>query len=178
MSIAEFNDVGQFERFFNQYHARLVLFAARFTDDIEAARDIVQEVFLKTWENRDQIVINTSLHSYLFSAVRNRCANLARQKSISGRYISETEQALKQMEADYYQSVDEQNANLYRNETGEKIRDIINELPVKCREIFEMSRFQDLKSKDIAEKLHISVRTVETQIYRALKYLKEKLYKS
>ncbi|HEX2396285.1 MAG TPA: RNA polymerase sigma-70 factor [Bacteroidales bacterium] len=177
MSIAEFTDTGQFEHFFNQYYARLVLFAARFTDDTEIARDIVQEVFLKTWENRESITINTSLKSYLFVAVRNRCANYIKQKTISDKFISETEAELKQMEVDYYGSAELQNSILYEQDTSEAIRQTIRELPEKCREIFELSRFDGLKSKEIAGKLQISVRTVETQIYRALRQLKEKLYK-
>lgn len=175
MSIPEFNDAGQFERFFNQYHARMVLYAVKFTDDVETARDIVQEVFLKTWENRENINISSSLQSYLFVAVRNRCANFLKQKSISGKYTSETEAELKQIEADYYASAEEQNLLLYEQETSKKIQQSVRDLPDKCRRIFEMSRYDGLKSSEIAGKLNISVRTVETQIYRALKELKEKL---
>jgi RNA polymerase sigma-70 factor (ECF subfamily) len=175
MSIPEFNDTGQFELFFNRYHTRMVLFAAKFTDDTEIARDIVQEVFLRTWENRNVITINSSLASYLFVAIRNRCANYIRQKAVSGKYASEAEAELKQIEAEYYSSEEEQNLILYEQETSTIIHRTISELPEKCREIFELSRYKGLKSSEIASQLNISVRTVETQIYRALKQLKEKL---
>ena len=177
MSIPEFDDTARFERFFNQYHARMVLFASKFTDDTETARDIVQEVLMRTWENRHSITISSSLLSYLFVAIRNRCANYIKQKSVAGKFLSETAMELKMMEVDYYTSEDELNSFINEQETKETIRETINNLPGKCREIFELSRYDGLKSSAIAGKLNISVRTVETQIYRALKQLKEKLKK-
>jgi len=175
MSISEFNDAEQFEHFFNRYHSRMVLFAVKFTDDTETARDIVQEVFLKTWENRETITIGSSLQSYLFVAIRNRCANFIRQKAVAGKYTSAAVAELKQIEADYYGSVEEQNLILYEQDTSDQIHRTISDLPEKCREIFKLSRFEGLKSSEIAGKLNISVRTVETQIYRALKHLRAKL---
>jgi len=177
MSIPEFTDTGQFEAFFNYHYPRMVLFASKFTDDTEAARDIVQEVFLKTWENREKITISSSLQSYLFVAIRNRCANYIRQKSLSGRFASETEAELRQMEADYFASAGDQNSIIDEQDTSDSIQRIVSLLPGKCREIFELSRYKGMKSNDIADVLNISVRTVETQIYRALKQLKEKLHK-
>lgn len=175
MSIPEFADESLFDRFFTCHHSRMVLYAEKFTEDTETARDIVQEVFLKTWENRDKISINSSLLSYLYVAIRNRCASFIRQKALSEKFTSQVESEMNQLEIDFYSSEEEQHLLIYEKETGETIRKTISELPEKCREIFELSRYQGMKSSEIAQKLNISVRTVETQIYRALKYLKERL---
>jgi RNA polymerase sigma-70 factor (ECF subfamily) len=167
----------EFENFFRKQHPLLVLYASKILNDLEIARDIVQEVFLRTWENRDKIDINTTPETYLFRAVRNQCLNYLKHKSVEQKYTDATEKELKQIESDFYTNVDEDILKLYTQETSEIIKKTVDSLPEKCRKIFEMSRYKGLKNSEIASQLNISLRTVETQIYRALKELKKKLKK-
>jgi RNA polymerase sigma-70 factor (ECF subfamily) len=175
MNSTDWNNPVSFELFFREHHKQMVFYAAKFVDDYETARDIVQEVFLKTWENREKVQISTSLTTYLFAAIRNQCINYVRHQSVNMKFTNETQLQLKELEISYYTSVEEQHLNLFEQETREKIQRTISTLPEKCRQIFSMSRFEGIRSNDIAKKLNISVRTVETQIYRALKEIKKKL---
>jgi RNA polymerase sigma-70 factor (ECF subfamily) len=177
MNIPELNSTATFERFFREHHGQMVSYAGKFVDDSETAKDIVQEVFLKTWENRKKIEINTSLKTYLFAAIRNRCINFFRHKGIQQQFEDETQAGFRELELNYFASEEEQHMLIYEKETSDKIQETIRSLPEKCRRIFELSRFGGLKSPEIAKQLDISVRTVETQIYRALKELKDKLIK-
>lgn len=169
------HDPSYYEHFFRQHYLPFVLFARRFIHDTETARDIVQDVFLKTWENRSKIELKTSLSSYLLTAIRNQCANHFKHKAVQQQYNSQAEMALKELELQYYANVEEQNLMLYEQDALEQLQETLKDLPDKCREIFELSRFKGLKSAEIANLLSISVRTVETQIYRALKKIKKSI---
>lgn len=169
------NTPEEFERFYRGQHIPMVLYASKIVYDIDIAKDIVQEVFLKTWENREKIEINTSPETYLFRAVRNQCINFIRHKYIHQKFANTVEKELRDIESDYYAKADESILKIFSQETGEILKATVSNLPDKCREIFEMSRYNGLKNSEIAQRLNISLRTVETQIYRALKELKSKL---
>ncbi|NJK95764.1 MAG: RNA polymerase sigma-70 factor [Bacteroidales bacterium] len=169
------NDLEAFEHFFKTNQPQMVAFAHKFLDDWETSRDIVQEIFLNLWENKNNLTINISLRAYLFTAVKNQCANYIKHKSIEQKYSDKTMIEFSKMESDYYMNTDEPFHKLYEKELNNKIKQSINSLPEQCRHTFELSRYNGLKSHEIAKKLEVSVRTVETQIYRALKTLKESL---
>lgn len=150
------------------YFGHLCSFAKKYVHDIDESKDIVHHVFIGLWQKRDEVDTQTSLKSYLFTAVHNRCLNHIRDnKKMTPFDAPQHESEM----GEYLQSHD----HLESEEMEGRINKALDELPEKCREIFMMNRFENLKYREIAEKLNISVKTVETQMSRALKTLREKL---
>jgi len=156
---------GVFELVFNYYYSGLVVYADQIIKNTVISEDIVQSVFMKLWETRETIEIR-SFRSYFMQCVKNRCIDHFRSQQVKNRFDNRISDAdLLVMEEDLWT----------KNELSELIEQAIEELPPRCREIFWMSRYENLKIAEIAEKLDISKRTVETQISKALKTLRFKL---
>ena len=155
-----------FERLFKDFFPPLMAFARKILGDEDDARDVVHQVFINLWEKRKELDLSTSLKSYLFTSVHNRSLNVIRDR-------------LKFSSAEVPEVAGEWDvsAQLESMELEEKIREAIDSLPEKCREIFELSRFEGLKYGEIATQLNISIKTVENQISKALKILREQLGK-
>ena len=157
-------DKYSFEELFREYFPPLMLFARKILVDEDDAREVVHNVFINLWEKREEIDLSVSLKSYLFTSVHNRSLNVIRdRKKFSSEEVPE-------MAGEWDVST-----QIESMELEEKIRETIDALPEKCREIFEMNRFDGLKYSEIATKLGISVKTVENQMSKALKILREKL---
>ncbi len=161
-----------FEKLFRFYYAPLCHFSRKYITDPDECEEIVQGFFLKIWEKRSALDITVSVKNYLFSSVRNRCLNYIKHQKIRQGYKTEVlSKNDSQLNPDnYLLEVDLQN----------KIREGIDSLPPRRREIFMLSREEGLKYREIADKLGISIKTVETQMGQAMKDLREKLstYKS
>jgi len=115
---------------------------------------------------------DASGRSYLFLCVRNRCLNLLKQEQVKEQYLQNTQIDNRLLGLDYYDSAEKQ---FIDDENLHQIYRQIDLLPDKCREIFKLAYYEDKKSKEIAELLHLSIRTVEHQLYLGLKILREKL---
>lgn len=167
-------DKETFEYLFQDNYKNLVLYAKKFVMDTEIARDLVQDIFIYLWEKRQKLTINKSLSSYLFRAVRNACINHLKRESTKDNYVKNF---LSNLNDGFYKTSANEDAYelVVHKDLSGKIGDIIETLPEQCRNIFKMSRYRGMKNKEIAEIYSISPRTVETQIYRALKVLKENL---
>jgi len=159
---------------FQENYKSMVLYAKKFVMDTEIARDLVQDVFVYLWEKRQQLGIDRSLDSYLFRAVHNSCINYLKRESNKANYLK---QFLLNLNGASYATTPSEDVHemAVHNDLLARIDMIIESLPEQCRNIFRMSRNRGLKNKEIAEIYAISPRTVETQIYRALKVLREKL---
>ena len=160
-------DAGSFEKLFNHYCQSLINFSRRYVWDKQIAENIVQDIFVRVWTNRSNLDPSKSIKSYLFTSVKNESLKHLRHLDVEQRSVEKIAQ-----------STIEENSpdrNLDRSELEENIKHAISELPEKCREIFSMSRFDNLKYAEIAEILDISVKTVETQMGRALKKLRDRL---
>jgi len=155
-----------FEQLFRQYFPPLMAFAKKILTDEDDAREVVHRVFINLWEKRDEIDATTSLRSYLFTSVHNRSLNMVRDRK---KFSSEEM-------PDVAGEVDV-GAQIEAMELEEKIREAITALPEKCRQVFELNRFEGLKYSEIAAQLNISIKTVENQMSRALRILREKLLK-
>jgi RNA polymerase sigma-70 factor (ECF subfamily) len=156
-----------FEFFFNYYYPGLCVYAQKMISlQEEEARDIVQDVFVKFWNNRKELDIQISIRSYLFAAVKNKCLDLLRKKNrpVKSQKIS--------IEND---SSDESFETYVFAELETLFNNSLNKLPERCREIFELSRLHGLKNREIAEKLNLSEKTVENQITKALHILRVEL---
>ncbi len=159
-----------FEQIFFEYHRGMTAYAMKFVEDLETARDLVQDVFFYIWEKRDSINIDRSLKSYLFRAVHNACINHLKKEEYKSNYNRELILWF------FKKFPEDHTVNAYQlllaKDIGHEIDTIIEGLSEQCRNIFNLSRYSGLKNREIAEKYSISTRTVETQIYRALKALK------
>ncbi len=161
-------DKHTFESLFRAEFPGLVRFAITYVKDYEAAREVVQEAFLSLWEKRAEIDMEKSVKTYLSTSVRNRSLNYLRDNK-------KFDSGLLGVEGVYPERADEQSDMLEASELKEKIDAAINELPEKCREVFLLNRHEHLKYQEIADRLGISVKTVETQMSKALKHLRERL---
>ncbi|MCT4604131.1 MAG: RNA polymerase sigma-70 factor [Marinifilum sp.] len=158
-------DKKAFSVLFETYHAPLFRFAESYVCCPGLAEDIVQEVFIKLWENTD-IRISGSLRSYLFLMVRNRCVDYLRSIKL--------EDKKKQQLMDAQIISDSVDLELDKG-VSQRIKQAIQELPDQCRKVYELSVYSGLKHVEIAEELEISVNTVKAQVFRAKNKLRETL---
>ena len=165
------SDMGAFREIYRKYAPLMQAFASKFTDQA-TAEDLVQDVFMQIWVGRETSPVSESLQAYLFRAVRNRCINYLEHLKVKASFENQEMIELQLSEACYYESPEQL---LIRKEQLEQVRQEIEKLPPKTRKVFKMAYEEDKKAASIAEELSISVRTVETQLYNALKTLREKL---
>lgn len=156
-----------FEALFSVHYSHLCLFAEHYVQNPAEAEEIVQDMFVHLWEKREQISVQTSVRNYLFRAVKNRCLNYLRHNQVKNQYADE-------MIAEA-QKTDAGETGFIESGLLSRIEECINSLPEKRREVFRLSREEGLKYREIAEKLDISVKTVETHMGLAIKSLREKL---
>jgi len=161
-------DMGAFREIYRKYAPVMKAFALKFTDRV-TAEDLVQDVFMRIWVARETLPVGESLQAYLFRSVRNRCINYLEHLRIKANYEAREMIDLQIREAGYFQSPEQM---FIKQEQMEQIRREIEKLPEKNRRVFQMAYNDEMKAAEIAEKLHLSVRTVETQIYKALKTLR------
>ena len=162
-------DEYSFELLFRKYYVRLCGFANKFLNDPEEAREIVQDVFLRLWEAREDIRPEDSLNSYLFRLTQNKSINKLRRRRVESKYTEILQLVYAEnREISPYDS-------LLVNELNNEITTAVGKLPVKCREIFDLSRMEGLRYSEIAIMLQISVKTVEAQMSKALKILRLEL---
>ena len=156
-----------FEDLFKQYYAQLVVYACKFVTDTDIAREIVQDFFVRLFEKRQTLSIDISVKSYLYRSVYNCCINYINQRNIQDKHLKSID-----LDRD-----DEENLENEINtvELQQRIYEVIDSLPARCQKIFKMNRLEGLKNEEIAEQLNLSKRTVETQISKALKILRQKL---
>ncbi len=160
---------------FYQYHGRLVLFAHKFTGDLQVSQDIVQDAFLKLWEKSPSLASLDVPRAYLFQSVKNSCLNHIRhikiRHSAEGQIVSQ----LLEAEKNHFLNQDDPLQSLLEQDVQRKIDEIIQSMPEKCREVFLLSRTEMLKNREIADRLGISVKMVEKQISKALMILRANL---
>ena len=161
-------DEKAFELLFKAQYPILCGYARKYLDDFDQAEEIVQEMFFNFWQKREKVEINTSLEAYLFRSVRNSCLNYLKHLKIREQYKLANNQDIRQKEQEIHDSV-------VALELQERIENVIDQLPTERKKIFKMSRFEELKYKEIAEKLNISVKTVEAEMSKALKFLRQHL---
>jgi len=161
-------DKAQFEKLFNLHYSNLCAYANNFLKELEASEEVVQEVLFKLWVNRDKIEITSSIQSYLYRAVRNSCLNVIKHVNIREEYKIHNERVIEMEQNSYDDAV-------VISELEEKIRQAIDQLPIERKKVFIMSRYDGLKYQEIADKLGISIKTVESQMGSALKFLREEL---
>lgn len=162
------DDDQAFAEVYHRYKGVLFLHARRMLGNDEEAKDVLQELFTTLWTKRNSINLTTSLSAYLYAAVRNRVFDMIAHRKIEEKYIASLAGFIEKGEY----VTDEQ---LLEQELKELIEKEIALLPPKMREVFELSRKQELSYKEIADQLHISDKTVKKQVNNALHILRGKL---
>lgn len=155
-----------FEHYYKEHYKFFFLAACSYLRDPGLAQEIVNDVFIKLWEDGETISIQSSLKSYIYRAVVNRSLNELEKRKKERAHQSELSRR------------PEQTAELREMEENElriRLYKAIDQLPEQCRKVFMMSRFEDLKQQEIADQLNISIKTVKNHITRALKELHEVL---
>ncbi|MBW8327559.1 MAG: RNA polymerase sigma-70 factor [Prolixibacteraceae bacterium] len=159
-----------FDEIFRHYSTPLFYYASKFVED-EAARDIVQDVFVKLWTDQN-LSIKLSLNALLFTMVRNSCFQQLEKQKVRNKYVESTKLSIQEDELRFY--IDER-TSLIELEMENKLTEVLDGLPERCRQIFKMSRFENKKNKEIAGELNISVKAVEKQITKALSTIRIEL---
>ena len=159
-----------FHRLYLDYYPSLILYARRILKEEEGwAEDLVQDVFLKVWQKRTFLFLKEGIKTYLYRSVQHACLDYLKHQEVKGDYINAVTTKLK-IEEIYYN--DDPQSLFAEDERLELIYKEIDKLPDKCREIFTMSYLEERKTSEIAVLLNISTRTVEVQLYKALKILR------
>ncbi len=164
-----FQSKEEYKKVFEEFYNPLCNFAHKIIGRADLAEDIVQEVFVQMWQKREQIKLTGSIKNYLFQSTRNKAIEIIRRKKLESDYVN----AEKNLKEESYEIEEEANNFVLK----EKLRRSIRQLPPKCQEIFVLSKLNGLTYSEIAEELNLSVKTVENQVGRGLKLLREMLTK-
>jgi RNA polymerase sigma-70 factor (ECF subfamily) len=160
-------NIKEFENLFRQLYSALCGYAFKILKDTDQAEETVQEVFYNLWKKREQLAINVSVKSYLYKSVYNKCLHYIEHKTVINKHVATVEHS----EMAYYSPSDA----IQTDELYAAYKKTLNQLPERCREIFQMSRKYGMKYSEIAEKLSISLKTVEANMGKALKEFRHSL---
>ncbi len=161
-------DSSAFEEVFKTYFKNLHAYACTIVKDEADAEEAVQQVFFKLWERAEHLSFSGSVAAYLYRAVHNQCLNQLKHQKVKANHQLHVAYSMKN------ESVNGP-AKMISKELEQKIREALNELPEQCRTVFQLSRFEKMKYREIADQLDISIKTVENQMGKALKQLRLKL---
>lgn len=161
----------QFKELYKSTAPMLIFYAGKYVDNA-TAEDLVQDVFLKIWQKRAFVFLNEGIKTYLYRSVQHACLDYLKHLDVRGDYVESVITRLK-IEEIYYN--DDPQTLFAEDERLSLIYKEIEKLPEKCREIFTMSYLEERKTAEIALLLNISTRTVEAQLYKALKILRSVL---
>ena len=159
---------------FRKYYTNLLFYATRIVGE-EEAEDVVQDVFVELWRRQESMTVGDQIQAFLYRAVYTRALNVLKHRDVKNSYEAVILD-IHQKRIEFYQP--DSNDVVKRIEDRElrkELSDAINELPDKCKMVFKLSYMHDMKNKEIAEAMEISLRTVEAHMYKALKLLRDRL---
>ena len=161
-------DEAAFEQVFKTHYRNLHAYAFTILKDEDEAEETVQQVFYKLWERSENLNFSGSIAAYLYRAVHNESLNSIKHQKVKENYQLHVAYSMKNKS-------EQEQTKWTEKELEGQFRKALNELPEQCRTVFQLSRFENLKYKEIAEKLDISIKTVENHMGKALKLLRTKL---
>jgi len=161
------DDIDAFGRLYKLYYKQLVHFSYNYLYEIEAAENVVQDVFYNIWKNRKKLNPKKNIKSYLYQAVRNQSLKCIRHQRVRRDYFGKN----------IFIDIDNESPDkvIKYKELESAVNEAIHKLPEKCYTVFTMNRFENLSYKEIAEILGVSVKAVEKQMTRAFKLLRKQL---
>jgi RNA polymerase sigma-70 factor, ECF subfamily len=161
-------DEAAFEQVFKANFKALHAYAFTILRDEAQAEETVQQVFFKLWDRADTLSISGSVTAYLYRAVHNESLNYIKHQKVRTEHRLHVAYSMKNQ-------ADHASKKVLTSELEKKLHEAMQELPEQCRTIFQMSRFEEMKYRDIADQLGISIKTVENQMGKALRILRMKL---
>lgn len=164
-----------FEALFRALAPGLCVLAARYVGSSQVAEEIVQDLFLQLWTRRTELAVEHSLTAYLFTAVRNRALNQVRRDRLTTHLNLEKWSEESRTSGVHVDPIDTSSPAESELLDALELQDAIDRLPARCRLIFTLNRQQDMTYAEIAKSLGLSIKTVETQMGRALKALRDRL---
>jgi RNA polymerase sigma-70 factor (ECF subfamily) len=163
-----------FENIFSSYYNQIIGFCIQFVGDNDKAQSIAQEAFIKLWMNREKVEKYNGILSFLYTAAKTECLNFIRRKSVTSKYENRQLQLIEdELNREVLDRFDFNSIEI--SELEKLIYQSIEDLPEKCKLVFIKSRMEDKTNKEIAEELNISIKAVEANMTRALKFLRERL---
>ena len=166
--IADKKSENIFNQMFVGFYKPLCSYAYLYVNDMETAREIVQDVFVRFWEKASLDESQFVLKSYLYVSVRNACVDYLKHNRLQQEYRSK-------ILLEYVNAYDDHFGELVAKELSKKIEEAVSMLSPQCQKVFRLSRFEHLKNKEIASQLDISLKAVEAQMSKALHFLKDQL---
>jgi RNA polymerase sigma-70 factor (ECF subfamily) len=160
--------VDTFEKLFKTHFKSLYAYAYTIVKEEMVAEEMVQNVFFKIWEKKGGSEIQSPALAYLYKSVYHESLNYLKHQKVRAAYQAHTVHQMKN-------HTDSASKKIMLSELEQQINKALSELPEQCRTIFQMSRFEELKYQEIADKLGLSIKTVENQMGKALKILRLKL---
>jgi RNA polymerase sigma-70 factor (ECF subfamily) len=161
-------DEASFETVFKTHFKNLHVYACTITRDEAAGEEVVQNVFVKLWERSEGLSIGGSVPAYLYRAVYNESLNYLKHQKVRSAYGQHVVHTMKNEK-------EHADKKLSLKELEWRLAEAMNDLPEQCRTIFQLSRFEELRYREIADRLGLSIKTVENQMGKALKILRVKL---
>jgi RNA polymerase sigma-70 factor (ECF subfamily) len=161
-------DKQEFEKLFRSSYVSLVRYAKTLIRDHDAAEEIVQDLFFRLWQDRKNLRIESSLNGYLFKSVHNRALHYIEHQKVVSRHAGEVVAAAEMANEPVTEEI-------YYHELQSRVARVLERLPERCSMIFRMSRFEGLKYSEIADKLAVSLKTVEADMGKALKEFRKAL---
>lgn len=166
-----------FDLIFKNYYAGLLTFARDYIRSSDAAKEVVQDIFVNLWENHEKIQIKSSIKAYLYRSVHNRCMNYLRDTISNSRQhipIEKLKDQIGLMCIDYSESFFNES---FSEQVQKELDETIESLPEQCRKIFRLNRYEKLSYPEIADLLNVSLSTIKTQMSRAMVTLHDKMKK-
>ena len=161
-------DEASFEQVFKTHFKNLHAYACSITKEETVAEEVVQNVFVKLWERSEALSISGSVPAYLYRAVYNESLNYLKHQKVRSAYGQHVVHTMKN-------ETEHGGKKLQLKELEGRLAEAMNDLPEQCRTIFQLSRFEELRYREIADRLGLSIKTVENQMGKALKILRVKL---
>jgi RNA polymerase sigma-70 factor (ECF subfamily) len=160
-------DEHTFERVYKHFFKPLHGYALTMLKDEDEAKGVVQNIFLKLWERKDRLDFSGSIQAYLFGAVYHECLNYLRHEKVKMKHQDHIVHTMKHQQ--------ETHTGMELLDLKSKLQHALNDLPERCRTVFQLSRFEELKYQEIADRLKIYIKTVEGKLGKELKILRIKL---
>ena len=166
-------DETSFEKVYRYFYPRLNYFAKQYVLDYETSKNIVQDVFTELWDKRNTLQEDTNLNAWLFTVTKNKSLKIINHLKSQKNYDSYLK--ARQLAVNYIALSDFDTSNFIFEELQAQVNVALEKLAPACRKVFELSRFEDRKNREIAEELGLSIKTVEAHISKALRSLKADL---
>ena len=161
-----------FRMLVEQWYTRLFNFANGYLNNSENTKEVIQDVFLKLWDNRQKLSTDTNLNAYLFTLTRNRCIDLIRREKLMLQFRTDKQEEYRRLSENFEALSDPILDNLFAMEIQDEINRTISELPEQCQKVFVMSRVKGMNNREISQTLVLSEKTIESHLTKALKIIR------